>query len=289
MKKILQIFKDIFHHLPFYHPPMDAPELAGDSHRGLVRRHNEDSYIYIKGSKKTPTIAIVADGIGGHHNGDIASGLLIRLFLEKWRKYIEEGKSYSRRGLEKFLSTLFLSINDAIARINRRFKGTHPMGTTLSAVAFFRDYLFSYHSGDSRLYRVRNGAIELLTMDHSMELPQELREKLKKEDELLAAGQENGKIPTKKSKSLPRYMITKAVGTKKNCPPEYNLFHVEKEDRYILCSDGVFVHLANEEICRIVNDSPNPAKAVSMLINSSLQRGGKDNVTIIAAFFTGQE
>ncbi|MBR2364708.1 MAG: serine/threonine-protein phosphatase [Lentisphaeria bacterium] len=283
MKELLQKAAEHFHISSFFSPEMDAPDLAGDSNRGLVRRHNEDSYIYIKGSRKTPTVAIVADGIGGHHNGDIASGLLVRLFLEKWRKYIEEGKKYSRKELELFLNTLFLAINDAIAKINKRFGSTHPMGTTLSAVAFYHHFLISCHSGDSRLYRIRAGKIRRMTNDHSIELPEVLRVKLAQE--IAERVVQDGKCYTQKSRSVPRHMITRAIGTKKGCPPEYNLFRVKKLDRYILCSDGLFLHLSDEEICEIVQNSSNPGKAVNRLINTALQRGGKDNVTIIGAFF----
>lgn len=278
-KKIFSFFSE----RSLFHPPMDAPDLAGDSHRGLTRRHNEDSYIYIKGSRKTPSIAIVADGIGGHHNGDIASGILIRLFLERWREYVRDGNKYNRKELITFLERLFLYINDSIARINRRFGSSHPMGTTLSAATFFRNYLISHHAGDSRLYRVRNGVIRQLTMDHSISITDELREEFM---EKLRQEALQNPADQRKSFSLPRHMITKAVGTKRKTLPEYNLFKVKKGDRYILCSDGLFLHLSPEEIAGIVMNSPGAAKAVNTLINTALQRGGKDNVTIICAFFS---
>ncbi len=281
MEKLKKIFS-FFSERTFFHPPMDAPDLAGDSHRGLTRRHNEDSYIYIKGSRKTPSIAIVADGIGGHHNGDIASGILIRLFLERWREYVRDGNKYHLKELITFLERLFLYINDSIARINKRFGSSHPMGTTLTAAAFFRNYLISHHAGDSRIYRVRKGSIRQLTRDHSVAVPEDLRKKLEEQYQKEAFADPADR---RKSFSLPRHMITKAVGTKRKSLPEYNLFKVKKEDRYILCSDGLHLHLSPEDICRIVMDSPNAAKAVNSLVNTALQRGGKDNVTIICAFF----
>lgn len=277
LKKVLFTF---FSDFVCFRRGMDAPDMAADSHRGLVRKYNEDSYLYIKGSRKTPSIAIVADGIGGHHNGEIASGLLLRMFLAKWRKYVHPGKTYSCRTLCKFLSGEFSFINDSIARINDRFGSVYPMGTTLSSVAFFRNYLISFHAGDSRLYRIRNGKIAILTRDHSTECSPELQKKLAENARALEIA--SGKTPS--GKAGPRHFITQAVGIKKNCPPECSIFPVEKGDKFIICSDGLYVHIPPEKMKEIVINSSSVSNAVSTLINTALHQGGSDNVTVICAF-----
>lgn len=277
LKKVLFTF---FSDLACFRREMDAPDMAADSHRGLVRKYNEDSYLYIKGSRKTPSIAIIADGIGGHHNGEIASGLLLRMFLAKWRKYVHPGKTYCCKTLSGFLAEEFSSINDSIARINDRFGSAYPMGSTLSSVAFFRNYLISFHAGDSRLYRIRDGKIAILTRDHSMECSPLLRKKLAEKSRALEIA--SGKTPS--GKAGPRHLITKAVGTRKNCPPECNIFPVQKGDRFIVCSDGLYVHVPPEKMKEIVLNSSGVSKAVSSLINTALHQGGTDNVTVICAF-----
>ncbi|MBP5182321.1 MAG: serine/threonine-protein phosphatase [Lentisphaeria bacterium] len=262
--------------VPFRPKETPVPRLAGDTHSGLVRSGNEDCFLYVKGDRTVPTAVLVADGIGGHRHGDIASGLLVRLFLREWRKFTAEQKEYSLKTLERFLKDLFLFINNAIAGVNEHSPEARPMGTTLVAAVYYRNFLISFHAGDSRTYLVRKGRITQLTLDHSAE-------RSPHGENSGAKGEGKNSSPNEPSES--RHVITRAMGMVRDHRPEYNLFSVKKGDRFLLCSDGLFLHLSSEEIGKIVKEAPTPAKAAATLLNTALQRGGRDNVTTLCAFF----
>ena len=279
-RKRRKFVRDLFALLdlvPFRSAKTAVPLLAGDSHTGLARSGNEDSYLFVKGDGIIPTAALVADGIGGHRNGDIASGLLVRLFLRKWREYTGEERKYTLRSLSDFLKELFLFINNAIAGINEHSAAACPMGTTLVSAVFYRNYLISFHAGDSRIYRVRKGRITQLTSDHSAACSSSGAGGFQ--------GKGEGADGSSSNASESRTVITRAVGMKMDRRPEYNLFSVKKGDRFVLCSDGLSLHLSSEEIGKIVQDAPAPAKAANTLLNTALRRGGRDNVTAVCAFF----
>ena len=154
-------------------PPADAltridpASVAADSHRGLVRRNNEDSFFYALNPDGSRLIAAVADGIGGNENGEIASSLVCKMLLMRWRALTASGGPAGSGDAANFLKHAILKINSALFRINES-DNSKPMGTTLAVMMAGENWMVSAHCGDSRLYRLRAGEFTLLTNDHSL-------------------------------------------------------------------------------------------------------------------------
>lgn len=248
---------------------IDSASIAADSHRGLVRRRNEDSYFYSLNHDGTRLIAAVADGIGGNENGDIASRVVMKMLLLRWRSFSAAAKELNAAIAGEFLRTTILEINEAIYSINLEFGSTHPMGSTIAVILCGPDWMVSAHAGDSRIYRLREGTLFLLTVDHSLV------------NELI----QSGELTPEAAENHPyAHVITRSVGPTDVPNPEIQIFDHQPGDRYLLCSDGLTLHVGDEEIGRMLYDSFEPSQAVRNLMRMTLQRGARDNTTILSVF-----
>jgi len=243
-------------------------DVVASSHVGLVREDNEDSYVYCVDDTHSNAFVAVADGIGGHESGDIASGLCMRILLISWRNTMMWRKS-STENIRDFLETQTRKSNESIYRLNKTFNVQHPMGTTLVSGVFTSDSLVVAHAGDSRCYRLRDGILECLTQDHSF-----VAELIKRNI-----------ISREESRNHPfAHIISRSIGTNLDFKPEINVFERKPEDRYLFCSDGINVHLEDPQIEIIINDAGNPYEAVKNLTYASLRAGGEDNITALCVF-----
>ncbi|MEI6420939.1 MAG: protein phosphatase 2C domain-containing protein [Lentisphaerota bacterium] len=243
-------------------------DVVAGTHVGLVREVNEDSYVYcVKESHENAFVA-VADGIGGHDSGDIASRMCSRILLIEWRNR-QLWRHSSSEEIRKFLDEEIVKSNEAIYRLNKTFNVQHPMGTTLVAGVFTPNSLIVAHAGDSRCYRMRKNIMEPITQDHSF-----VAELIKRNI-----------ISREESKSHPfAHIISKSIGTNLDFKPEINVFDRKAGDRFLFCSDGANVHLDDAQIEIILNDASNPYEAVKNIIYASLRGGGEDNITALCVF-----
>lgn len=231
--------------------------------RGLVREKNEDSCNVIEGSGNTPYAFIVADGMGGHSCGEVAS----RAAVEYISNYIlnESGSAFGKKGHEAELKKLVEDTNSAVYKKSMENAESNGMGTTLTMALISGSAMTVAHVGDSRLYMVRNGEMKQLTEDHSY-----IEELVKK-----------GSLTRKEAENHPRKnIITRAIG----CMPELKVdilsLTIEKDDIFVLCTDGLTNMLGEDMICEAVTDN-NPDRACSLLVDAAREQGGEDNITVI--------
>ena len=202
---------------------------------------------------------VVADGIGGHAVGDLASRICVDTLPNAFAKH-------TAGSVEDSIHHAILAANKAIndrARENREFEG---MGTTCTALSLSAAGAIAGHVGDSRLYRFRRGLIQQLTFDHSLQW------------EMVRLGRAT---PENVELFHPRNVITRCLGPDTFVQVDIEgPFPVEPGDIYMLCSDGVTNHVNDTEIGQIISNLP-PADSARLLINLANFRGGHDNSTAV--------
>jgi protein phosphatase len=218
--------------------------------RGLRRELNEDSF-----TTASPLFA-VADGMGGHEAGEVAS----RICVETMTEYV--------RSHELGAAELQQLIADADQRI--RIAAASRAGTTVTGAALVEErgvpYWLVFNVGDSRTYRLNQGILEQISVDHS-----EVQELL-----------EAGRITAQEALVHPRrHVVTRALGTGDDSEPDFWMLPVEAGDRMLICSDGLTSEVSDEHIHAILSSTVRPQDAVQALIQAALCSGGRDNITAI--------
>jgi protein phosphatase len=231
---------------------------------GMRRSANQDSLAVRLCSEadewaKLGHLFVVADGMGGHAVGDLASRIAVETLPHAYVK--SDAEALADR-LRDAVVAANLAINDK-ARENPEFT---DMGTTCSAMTLSAEGALVGHVGDSRVYRVRGGRIQQLTFDHSLQW------------EMIRQGH-----ATAENVDLlhPRNVITRCLGPDQNVRVDVEgPFDVRKGDRFVLCSDGLTGHISDQEIGAIVSHL-SPSESSRLLINLANYRGGSDNSTVV--------
>ncbi len=243
---------------------------AGQSDVGLQREHNEDSYVVLK----EYDLFVVADGMGGHRAGDVASKLATDTISEFFKSTANDDVTWpfhfdtNLSEEENRLLTGIRVANRQIFERSTRSREYHGMGTTVVGAMFSprKRRMFIGHVGDSRCYRVRNGQIQLLTRDHSLI-----------NDYLLAMPD----LTDEQRSELPKNVITRALGMQDQVVVDLQHDDPIANDVYILCSDGLSGMIPDEEIQNIVGGSPDIREACKQLIARANESGGEDNITAV--------
>jgi PPM family protein phosphatase len=243
---------------------------AGLSDVGLQREHNEDSFIVLK----EYDLFVVADGMGGHRAGDIASRIATETISEFFRTTANDDVTWpfhfdsNLSEEENRLLTGIRVANRQIFERSTRSRECHGMGTTVVGAMFSskKRRMYIGHVGDSRCYRVRGGEIQLLTRDHSLI-----------NDYLLAMPD----LTDEQKSELPKNVITRALGMQDHVIVDLQHDEPQKGDIYVLCSDGLSGMVSDEDIKRIVSASGEIREACQKLIQSANERGGEDNITAV--------
>ncbi|MBW2146658.1 MAG: Stp1/IreP family PP2C-type Ser/Thr phosphatase [Deltaproteobacteria bacterium] len=237
---------------------------------GLRRNHNEDAYAI----SEIVNLYVVADGMGGHAAGEVASEMAVRNVLQFIRESIQDEGMTWPFGMDLRMSTDANRILSALRLANQSIYHTaagkaylHGMGTTI-VLAFFRlDQVYIAHVGDSRAYRFRNGEIRQITRDHSL-LDDHVHRIIKSPDN-------SGDYPLKN-------IITRALGLKEEVQADIQSLVLKPGDRFLLCTDGLTDMLSQEEVSAIVQNSTCDLRVICQeLVNQANARGGKDNITVI--------
>lgn len=222
--------------------------------RGLRRELNEDSYI------AADPIFAVADGMGGHEAGEVASGMCVRALAQL--PQLATGERTATAGvLQQYLAGADESIRTATGS---------RAGTTLSGVVVVEQmgvpYWLVMNIGDSRTYRLSRGRLAQVSVDHS-----EVQELV-----------ERGEITAEEAAVHPRrHVVTRALGAGDETEADYWLLPIEEGDRMMVCSDGLNGELTDEQIRDVLSTVEDPQEAVDALIQAALRRGGRDNITVI--------
>ena len=236
---------------------------------GKVRDHNEDAI----GANLGTGLLVLADGMGGYNAGEVASGIAVKTVLE----LVSEACAREDREVaepETGLMRQSIVLRDAVARANKIIHQTaksqpqcEGMGTTLVACLFFDNRVTIAHVGDSRLYRLRAGRFEQVTLDHS--LLQELVDR-------------GFYTPEEAARSTNRNYVTRALGVEPGVDVEINEIDAEPDDVYLLCSDGLSDMVEDEDIHLTISTfGANLETAAKQLIQLSNDHGGKDNISIL--------
>jgi len=246
-------------------------EYASLSDIGLRRSNNQDAHaVVIAGSQQAwqqrGHLFAVADGMGAHAAGELASKLAMDTLALTYTKLLDKSPP----------EAILAALADANRQIHSRgqiddFKG---MGTTASVLLLLPQGALVAHIGDSRIYRLRQGKIEQLTFDHSLVW------------EMRAAGQISPNAPPD---FIPKNVITRCLGP--NLTAQVDLegpFPIEQDDMFLVCCDGLSGQVSDEEIGTVMRCLP-PGEAVQALIHLANLRGGPDNITVIVVHVTGPQ
>ena len=223
---------------------------------GCVREHNEDSLCV------APPLFVVADGMGGHAAGEVASEIAVEVISELAPQTLDADA----------LCAAVEQANLAIIQAAHEGRGRRGMGTTCTAAMIEGQRLIIAQVGDSRAYLFHEGALSQLTRDHS----------------LVAELVEAGEITPEEARFHPRRSaITRALGSDPRTSPDLYDFSVSAGDRLLLCSDGLTSMLSDKEIADIMAKADDPQRCASRLVSAAIAAGGLDNVTVIVVNITG--
>ena len=231
--------------------------IAWRSEVGLQREGNEDSGFV------SPNILAVADGMGGYIGGEIASRTVITKLAEL--NPILSNPELDHESREDLLRTSIASMDSAIAEIGAQRPELVGMGTTLTSISLFNNYVLLLHVGDSRAYRVRGKKIEQISHDHTV--VQELVDQ--------------GRLTLDEIADHPqRSFLTQAIMGKENLTPILVAYPALKGDKYLVCSDGLTVVVDEGKIAQALQEDLQ--SAVNTLVDLTYKNGAPDNVTVIA-------
>lgn len=233
-----------------------------ESHKGMIRETNEDSCNVIFGDSNTTAAFIVADGMGGHNAGEIASKMAVGYISERLKDIPGD---LDEKALHDYINITIEEINTIIYQKSIEPGPYFGMGTTLVAALFFNKKLHIVHIGDSRAYIIRNGNMTQLTIDHSYV------------EELI----KNGSLTRGEAENHPqKHIITRALGCFEKAEVDIFTSDVYDDDIFILCTDGLTNMLSDEKIKSIVIENEEPQIACSELVKAANASGGNDNITV---------
>lgn len=233
------------------------------THTGRVRTGNEDAY-YLPG--QVEGLYVVADGMGGHNAGEVASRLAVAGAVMEIRDESD------RQDVPGMLSKVVQRVNEMVYAKGESNRSMSGMGTTLTLALFEGGKLYVAHVGDSRAYLLRGGEFAQITRDHTLL------------QELLLMGE----LSREEAQSYPhRHVITRALGTEFDIEPDIFERDVSGGDALLICSDGLTDHVEDQEIGDILKSGGEPQSQCDHLLDLALSRGGKDNITIVIVHLEG--
>jgi len=249
--------------------------VSGETDVGMKRSHNEDSFALIDDDN----LYVVADGMGGHASGEVASKMAIDTLREffqatssdpeaTWPYKMDKARGYEENRLITSVKLANLRIYESAQR-DAKLRG---MGTTLVAILVVDDGVLIAHVGDSRAYRLRDGKLEQMTEDHSL-LNDYIKMKKLTEEEIRNFPHKN--------------VIVRALGMKESVKVDTMLDAPKPGDVYILCSDGLCGPVSDDEIGEIASSTTDLNKVCAEMIERANNNGGPDNITVVAARFFG--
>jgi len=240
---------------------------SGATDPGKVRKNNEDSFLV----DERLNLAIVADGMGGHNSGEIASQIAVNVTREKFLDMANtehkpanyNGKFQLHTNQLAFASQMANTIIYETGLAKSENKG---MGTTLTAVLFQNDKLSIIHVGDSRVYLFRENTLYQISQDHSLVMDQVRRGIITKEQA---------------EKSPLQNILTRAMGTQKTIEVDMSEIELKENDRIFLCTDGLFKCVKEDSAADILRGNKDVRASCEKLIETANINGGPDNITVV--------
>ena len=238
-------------------------DVVGMTDTGQTRHHNEDSI----GWDIDRNLIVLADGMGGHSAGDVASNMAVDGILQAYRLPTSSTVSEVAGIVE-----LIDHINGDIFRRAQENPDCARMGTTLVMACLVDRQVTVAHIGDSRVYRWRSGEIEQLTEDHSL-VSQLIEQGAMSKDDA-----ENSRY---------KHVITRALGAKPSCDADIKQYSAMVDDVYLMCSDGLSNKISDEVMSKTLDESDRDwRRAAQVLVDLANQAGGEDNISVVLAVVT---
>jgi len=251
-------------------------QVAGVSDLGCVRQNNEDNFGY----DGRYGIYVVCDGMGGAAAGEVASKMAVDTVLTYFRDadnlghYPPVGEPVDR--VSERANALGYAIrlaNEAVFQSAAEHAARSGMGSTIVAVLAHKGFVSIGHVGDSRIYRIRNGAIEQLTQDHSLVMEQV----------------RHGFITLEQARTSDvQNVILRALGSEESVQVDLDELIAMSGDVLLLCSDGLTRHVEDPQILELISAAPNVRSAANALIEAARAGGGSDNITALLLRFEAQ-
>ena len=238
---------------------------AGLTDIGRVRENNEDCF-FIDGEKK---LYVVADGMGGHNAGEIASRTTVEILRRHFSNNTIASMNKNPHETRNAMLNSFEIVNDTVMDLAENDPELQGMGCTLVLSFVSGTTLHTCHVGDARCYVLSGGKLSQVTNDHTTLV--EMKE---------AAGDDKDFSETTHN----RHVVTRVIGYPFPEPPEYNSTAINEGDRVLLCSDGLWSMIDEEQIIRSLTDFPTPEEAVENMVEKANEAGGNDNITALAVF-----
>lgn len=238
-------------------------EFSAQTDKGRVRTNNEDAVAIDRDTQ----LAILADGMGGYNAGEVASGMattFVRTEMARW--LAQAGAAPQSTDVRRALEICVENANHAILGASLSNPHYASMGTTLVVGIFSGSRLILGHIGDSRCYRLRDGAMRQITRDHSW-----LQEQV--DAGILTAQQA--------AQSSSRNLVTRALGVEPSVLMEINEFEVAPGDLFLMCSDGLTDMVADDVLAELLRAPLSLGEKTTLLINTANTNGGRDNVSVL--------
>ena len=236
--------------------------------KGLIRSINEDSYTVFTNQGDYPLVFILADGMGGHRMGELASSIAVEYAKERIEPLISKIKSIE--DISRNLKEVTEKANIKVFLGSLENPDNKGMGTTLTIAVVYDDTLLVSHVGDCRVYLLRKNSLMRITVDHT--LVQELVD--------------SGKIMPAQAAGHPkRHILTRALGVPEYVTADSYAVSLLKNDKVLVCSDGLHGFVQENVIKNILRKENNPAVAAQLLVNKANNSGGEDNITVIIGYF----
>jgi serine/threonine protein phosphatase PrpC len=233
-------------------------QATGHTHVGHVRDSNEDCLLVAADLG----LLVVADGMGGHAGGEVASALVV----ESVQREIRGIGAFAHAAPALALTAAIRAANDAVRNKGNETAALRGMGSTVVSALIIDRVVHVAHAGDSRAYRIRKGEIQRLTRDHSLV------------EEFLA---EHPDADEDDVEGAYKHLVTRAVGAAAALEVDVNEFICEAGDVILLCSDGLTGPVEDDEIADIITSAATIEEAANELIEAALDSGGPDNVTVV--------
>ena len=231
---------------------------------GKSREKNEDCFY------AEDNLFIVADGMGGHLAGEVASRSSVDSFVSSFNENIKKSSKINGRFIKNNIIRSIKLANDEVFKKSLKSSEYSGMGTTFTACFLSENNIHIGHIGDSRAYLCRDKNIDLLTSDHTF----------------VGELYRRGEITYEETFNHPqRNFLTNVLGVSDETNPDYLTLKILPGDSLIICSDGLNSMLRDEIILKISEKYPEPDNTVKKLIKSALKNGGYDNITVIAVRF----
>lgn len=248
-----------------FRPRQTALACAGSSDTGMTRDSNEDAFA-IHADRR---LFIVADGMGGHNAGEMASLAAVKIIGDYFSPAVLESLRDNGPEIRHALIKSFTLANETVIALANEKAEWYGMGCTL-VVAYLDDTaLHVCHVGDARCYIISTNSIRRLTTDHTTQT------------EIHRSSPATEGQP----ETLPsRHVVTRVIGYPFPEPPDYTACPLQAGDRILLCTDGLWSMVPDDIIFQVIRDSPNPEEVVDRLISMANSGGGPDNITGVAVF-----